>query len=609
MRKLFTIILAVLLTARMLAQTPEKMSYQAVIRNSSNALVTNTIVGIKISILQGSETSTAVYTETQTTTTNANGLVSIEIGGGAGFSSIDWAAGPYFIKTETDPTGGNAYSITGTSQLLSVPYALHAKTAETVQSGIAETDPVYSLSVASGITVTDTINWNSAIQNLSTLGNTISISNGNTITMPDGLTNVPIYTTVEVELDTRGLREKLYQIYENGAWWSFRSNCWPEPTTANAGTDQTFTDGTTTTTLAANTPVIEHGAGLWTIVSGTGGSFTDATNPKTTFSGTECKTYSLKWTISTSCNSSSNNVNITFNQTPTTSNAGSDQILTDGTTTATLAANNPETEHGTGLWTILSGTGGSFTDATSPISTFTGNLHETYTLQWTITTNCSSSADEVVIAFWQDGAGSVLTDINGNTYNTVYIGGQLWMAGNLRTTKYNDNTPIPTGHTDGQWAALNTGAYAVYPHATIDGLNSDAEVLQAYGALYNWYALETGNLCPTGWHLPSDAEWSELTNYLGGESVAGGKLKEISTTHWFNPNTDATNETGFTALPGGGRFYDGTFGAISIDGYWWSATESNASNAWCRNMNYHHSNVFRNDRSKSLGFSVRCVRD
>ena len=134
MKKLFTILVAVLLTATVWAQAPQKMSYQAVIHNSSNSLVTNMPIGMQISILQGSTSGAAVYVETQTPTTNANGLVSIEIGTGTvvsgDFASIDWANDTYFIKTETDPTGGTSYTITGTSQLLSVPYALHAKTAE-----------------------------------------------------------------------------------------------------------------------------------------------------------------------------------------------------------------------------------------------------------------------------------------------------------------------------------------------------------------------------------------------------------------------------------------------------------------------------------------------
>ena len=142
MKKLFTFMVAVFLTATLWAQSPEKMSYQAVIRNSSEALVTNTTVGMQISILQGSASGTAVYVETQSPTTNANGLVNIELGGGTvvsgNFSTINWANGPYFVKTETDPdgaTGGIAYTITGTSQLLSVPYALYAANAGTATGG------------------------------------------------------------------------------------------------------------------------------------------------------------------------------------------------------------------------------------------------------------------------------------------------------------------------------------------------------------------------------------------------------------------------------------------------------------------------------------------
>src|SRR5574344_3116420 len=144
MKKLFTIFAAVFLTASVFAQSQNKMSYQAVIRNASDNLVTSQAVGMQISILQGSASGTAVYVETQTPTTNANGLVSIEIGGGSGFNTIDWANGPYFIETKTDPAGGTNYTITGTSQLLSVPYALYAKTAETITGGITENDPLFT---------------------------------------------------------------------------------------------------------------------------------------------------------------------------------------------------------------------------------------------------------------------------------------------------------------------------------------------------------------------------------------------------------------------------------------------------------------------------------
>lgn len=200
MKKLL-VVLAVLVTVSVFAQAPQKMSYQAVIRNSSSALITSTTVGMQISILQGSSTGTPVYVETQTPTSNVNGLVSLEIGTGVtvdDFSTIDWANGPYFIKTETDLAGGTNYTITGVSELLSVPYALHAKTAENITGGIIETDPIFGSSVASAITGTDVTNWNNKldtevdgsitneIQILNLSNDTIYLTNGGFVKLPAG---------------------------------------------------------------------------------------------------------------------------------------------------------------------------------------------------------------------------------------------------------------------------------------------------------------------------------------------------------------------------------------------------------------------------------------
>jgi hypothetical protein len=151
MKKIFTLSALLLITFGVFAQAPQKLSYQAVIRDALNNLVPNHAVGMRITILQGSASGVAVYSETQTPATNANGLVSIEIGGGAGFSSINWEAGPYFLKTETDPLGGTSYTIVGTSQLLSVPYALHAQAAATANYNTLSNLPALNIS-----------NWNTA---------------------------------------------------------------------------------------------------------------------------------------------------------------------------------------------------------------------------------------------------------------------------------------------------------------------------------------------------------------------------------------------------------------------------------------------------------------
>jgi len=185
---LIIILTNLLISSSIFAQAPQKLSYQAVIRNSSNALVTSTNVGMQISILQGSETGTVVYTDTQTPTTNANGLVSIEIGGGAGFNTIDWSAGPYFIKTETDPAGGTAYTIIGTSQLLSVPYALHAKTAETVENiSIDYADVTNTPDLSSYLTTFTEVDGSilNEIQDLQLSGNILTITNNGEATSID----------------------------------------------------------------------------------------------------------------------------------------------------------------------------------------------------------------------------------------------------------------------------------------------------------------------------------------------------------------------------------------------------------------------------------------
>jgi uncharacterized protein (TIGR02145 family) len=191
-----------------------------------------------------------------------------------------------------------------------------------------------------------------------------------------------------------------------------------------------------------------------------------------------------------------------------------------------------------------------------------------------------------------------LSDVDGNTYKTIMIGDQTWMAENLRTSKYNDGLIIPRIVEESDWFKLSTPGYSWYNNVSVN-----------YGAIYNWYTVNTGKLCPAGWHVPSDAEWTTLTNYLGGEAVAGKKQKETGIAHWTSPNTGSTNESGFTALPGGYRNYSGGFGNINRSGYWWSAAEKSSSDAYFRAMNYSYSNVDRSSSNKRSGLSVRCIQD
>jgi len=432
----FIFIFFIFLTTFLQAQSPEKMSYQAVVRDASDDLVISSTVGMKVSILQGSAGGTAVYVETHTPATNADGLVTIEIGAGTvvsgDFSAIDWSAGPYFLKTETDPAGGTNYTITGTSQLLSVPYALYAKTAE----NFTETDPVFGASVAGGITGADTANWNNKLD-----------------------AEVDGSVTNEIQ------------------------------TISRIGLTVTLTDG---------------------------GSFTDSVN------------------------------------------------VFDGDMQYQKIRNLADPDNGQ--------------DAAT-----------------------KAYVDALINQLYEAGALTV-RDKSGNTYNTIKIGDQLWLAENLKTTRYNDGDSIPLVTDNTEWSNLTTPGYCWYD-------NDEMTYGYFYGALYNWYAVNTGKLCPTGWHVPTDDEWTTLVNYLGGESVAGGKMKETGTVHWSSPNTGATNESGFTALPGGYRGDLAAFRNIGTHADWWYSTQSGTTDAWSRSLSYDVVNSYRNLRDMKYGFSVRCLKD
>ena len=206
-----------------------------------------------------------------------------------------------------------------------------------------------------------------------------------------------------------------------------------------------------------------------------------------------------------------------------------------------------------------------------------------------------------------------VTDIDGNVYQTVQIGDQLWMAENLKVTHYRNGDEILNVTDAAEWQNLTAGAYCNYGN---DDSNADT-----YGSLYNWYAVnDSRNIAPAGWHVPSDDEWKTLEMYLGmSQSEAdgtgrrgtdeGGKMKETGTTHWYSPNTGATNESGFSALPGGYRYYYGYFGGMGYYAGFWSSTEYDSDYAWSWSLDYGNSDVYRYSLYKQGGFSVRCIRD
>jgi uncharacterized protein (TIGR02145 family) len=194
-----------------------------------------------------------------------------------------------------------------------------------------------------------------------------------------------------------------------------------------------------------------------------------------------------------------------------------------------------------------------------------------------------------------------ITDVDNNIYNTVEIGTQCWMKENLKTTTFNSYDAIDYIDDNTDWANLTTGAYCLY--------NNDWDNFETYGVLYNWYAVNDSlGLCPTGWHVPSYNDWTTLESYLGGSSVAGGKLKEAGAAHWASPNI-SDNSSGWTGLPGGFRYIYGLFSSINTIGEWWSSTEMSTTNSFFLQLGNGNATSTLSNFDQRYGMSVRCVKD
>jgi uncharacterized protein (TIGR02145 family) len=371
------------------------------------------------------------------------------------------------------------------------------------------------------------------------------------------------------------------------------------PTAADAGETILITSDELSVNLEANTPDV--GNGLWTLLSGEGGSFADATDPNTLFTGLACTQYELDWTISTACHVATATTTVTFFHTPTQADAGEDQLGLTGTWT-NLAANTPE--NGTGQWSILSGEGGSLTNPADSNTILLGQNLQHYILKWEITTECNTSADTVNVAFGFVPCGfPFIDDRDGNEYQTVKIGEQCWMADNLSW--------LPSVSPSDQGS--QTDPY-YYVHGYEGNSINDAKMTQNYqnyGVLYNWPASLVS--CPEGWHLPSDGELTILANYVGGDSVAGGKLKSTRTEpdshpRWTSPNTGATNEIDFSAFPGGQRYHLGGFNFRGTFCHLWSETSYSVSASWIRSLSYQNAVFERLSANKNYAFSARCIK-
>ena len=614
----FTLLITLIGVASIFAQAPKSFKYQAVVRDNAGSIIADQLVSFRIGIIQDSINGSLIYSETHNIATNQFGMAVLTIGGGSVetgiFENINWGTKSHFLNLELDETGGTNYQFMGTSELLSVPYSINSGSLTLTSPGGAK----YEVSVNDNGNLITTCTPMPSIANAGVDQDSVYYPATLAANIPqygNGLWSIVNGTGGSFADETNPTSE-FYGIAGNSytLQWTISNACGFTEDDMNisfkvgdlivdAGPDQI--DACSPTTLEGNTP--SNGTGLWTIESGTGGTISEPSNSTSEFTGTAGNSYVLRWTITTAYESGSDEVNISFEAAPTIADAGTDQDDVVGT--ATLTANTPTS--GTGLWTIVSGTGGSISEPTNPTSEFTGTPDSTYTLRWTISTVCSNSYDEVSINFaWVCGL-SLIDDRDAQTYNTVQIGTQCWMQKNL-----NIGTRIDGGNDQIDNSTIEKYCY-----------NNNTTNCNTYGGLYQWnemmqYVTNEGaqGICPTGWHIPTDAEWCTLENEVDVGTVscietgwrgtdAGGNLKETGNTHWHSPNTGATNSSFFTALPGGYRNAGGTFNVVDYNGYWWGSTEYSGSDTYFRYLYTTNAQVGRGNDTKAYGFSVRCLRD
>lgn len=703
MKRVSSIIVMMLLCATSLvAQAPEKFTYQAVVRNASNSLVSNASVSVRVSILQGSANGSSVYVETQTTTTNANGLMTIAIGGGNAqqgtFANIDWANGPYFLKTETDPNGGSNYSVTTTQQLMSVPYALYAKEAANMPSfsvfptdsgyafvmipadgepqvcilrngvdgapgpqgpigpdgsqgpqgeigpqgpagapgadgrgivaiiGPASNGNVDTYTIVYSDSTTSTFNVTNAVEGqtgMSPYGMALNDTCPQRMVVIDGSPNVCYYGIMTNNINLTAWVDGIYDINAEYTWYQsgqYRPNL--------MGYNNNYSESWAP---SYNNPYV----------------------------------FTVKVTQSNGCSYLSAPFEVNVYERPQTNITGSTSVVCAGEE-VTMRANlmNYNDPMITFQW---------YGDEVNNVHALSGRTHEVESFTPTSSTDyivevmhliayhssecvsydtfhvevtecepesgdnsccsvLSSTIDSLqeVISYilslldtttFRCGS-STMVDRDGNVYNTVKIGTQCWMRENLRTTKYADGTDILLGTT------INGSIPYYYDYS------NSVIPLEERGYLYNWSAVMhdalssnanpsgVQGICPNGWHVPSESEWTQLVDYVGNQSQyrCGGDTANVAkalaaTTNWtvslyncaVGNDLTVNNATGFGALPVG-VYHGGYLDSGNLTKFW-SSTENLSSTGRVRHIIYSDAKAYSYTAQKYNGYSVRCVKD
>ena len=546
------------------------LNFQGVARTSNNVILASQAITIKLSILQGSATGTADYSETRKVTTNAQGLFTAVIGDtGAistlgNFTTINWKLSPKFLKIEMDAAAGTNFITMGTTQFQYVAYAQFAK----------------SVDAENIVGIVPVTLGGTGVNSLTGLKTALALNNVNNTTDLTKPISTLTQTALDLKLNAADTSKYTKQTYSDSALLTKLSTTGNAATATTAG-NITATTNTTLTSLSNLATVGTITSGVW---SGTAIAVANGGTGATTAAAAR------------------SNLGLV---------AGTDYLAPTGS--AASLTNFPTFNQSTTGNAATATTAGNITATTNTTLTSLSNLATVGTITSGVWSGTAIAVANGGTGLTSAGTnGQVLTSTGSGTLTwttpvflpTVVIGTQQWMEKNLDVLTYRNGDVIPQVTDATAWAGLTTGAWCWYSNSADNGA--------IYGKLYNWYAVnDTRGLCPTGWHIPTDAEWTTLNNKLDGDGalVAGGKMKTTGTTRWASPNTSATNESGYAGLPGGYRTSSGTFLDVGNGGKWWSATEDNSTSAGARTLDYGNGDLGRIASNKKGGFSVRCLRD
>jgi len=619
------------------SQSPGKINFQSILRNTTGEIVSNKAVSIRMSIIRGTINGTSVYVETHTKTTDVSGLISIKLGTGTVingiFGNIEWGSASHFIQLEVDFDGGSNYVVIGTQELISVPYALYANKTDTSVLNLTSRFSM-KLNGTDTASMSNRIDAKANKSDTSLLNLTSRFSTKLNVTDTASLSN-RIDTKLNVTDSTNMLLPYLRDADTTAMLANYRTGINAKlnildttsmlsPYLRRADTTSMLLpylrDADTTnmlvpylrdadTTNMLNSYFKKSDTTSLNLINRFNEKLNITDFPRGATTGNIMFFNGSSWE-NLAPGSPGQFLIISSNGIPTwgciiTNTAGSPSSSPSLFVNTALTNITISTTGATGIGAATGLPAGVTASWSNNVITISGTPTATGSFTYTIplTGGCGSvnATGTITVTVFTCGTNTV-SDIDGNTYNTVTLGSQCWITGNLKTSRYRNGDLIPSGFNNTDWGNLTTGGRSWW--------NNDSTTYEIpYGNLYNWYAVEDSRgLCPTGWHVPSDGEWTTMTNFLSPD--AANKLKSTGTDYWSATNAGVTNVTGFSAIGNGARYFNGDFISLKVNGYVWSSTPLDANNIYHRDFRNNNSNVQRQSNFlKTVGCSVRCLKD